>query len=104
MRETDLVVRICGEEFIIVLPETDASGALLLAERIREELARSTLYFSLMTVSIGVANLQEDVEATALLIRESDTALYRAKDRGRNGVSWDSERPTKVIQEINYQV
>jgi diguanylate cyclase (GGDEF)-like protein len=90
-RETDLVARIGGEEFAIVLPETDLAGALLMGERIRDEVERSMLFRSPMTVSIGAASLAEGVEDTAQFVKECDTALYLAKQRGRNRVSWIGE-------------
>jgi diguanylate cyclase (GGDEF)-like protein len=103
-RETDLVSRVGGEEFAIVLPETDIAGAQLLAERIREEVERSALYRRPMTVSIGAASLTAEVEDTALLIEQCDVALYRAKQQGRNRVSGIEEPAAEVKQEINYQV
>jgi diguanylate cyclase (GGDEF)-like protein len=80
-RETDVVARLGGEEFIVVLPSSDIAAASLFAERIRatiEELAQ-------VTVSGGVAVVGEDDDAKTLLTR-ADTALYAAKAAGRNRI------------------
>jgi len=94
-RETDLVARIGGEEFAIVLPETELAGALLLAERIRDEIQRSSSYGHPVTVSIGAASLTGDMMDTTGLIKECDAALYRAKQQGRNRVSWPG---TQIVE------
>lgn len=94
LRSLDAVGRMGGEEFAILLPETDADGALLAAERIRAE----TALFSAeekdvpaFTVSIGVATLTErpaenEAGVADRLFARADQALYRAKERGRNRV------------------
>jgi diguanylate cyclase (GGDEF)-like protein/hemerythrin-like metal-binding protein/PAS domain S-box-containing protein len=90
LREIDIIGRIGGEEFAIILPETDGAGANLLAERLRESIARQTLATEKgatlgMTVSIGIATLAGG-EAARLddLLSQADTALYEAKRAGRN--------------------
>lgn len=90
LRGSDLAGRIGGEEFIVVLPETEMEGALFLAERLRSGLEERTMPFSAgavrVTCSLGVAERgREDRDAGVLLAR-ADAALYRAKTEGRNRV------------------
>ena len=85
-RDTDLVARIGGEEFAIVLPETSQAGARALAERIRENVAAIRL-LRCVTVSIGVATLSSATATAAALLEQSDKALYSAKRGGRNRVA-----------------
>ena len=83
-----------------MLPETRMAGALLLAERIREEIERSSQFQCPMTVSIGAANLAEDTEDMAQFFKECDAALYQAKEHGRNRVSWVGEQLADTSQGI----
>ena len=93
-RATDLAARFGGEEFVVVLPNTDKAGALLVAERIRqrtEELGIANEASSIskfMTLSVGVATTVARLGGdSAELIAEADAALYRAKSAGRNRVA-----------------
>lgn len=97
LRNTDAVGRYGGEEFLIVLPETDLAGALVVAEKVRLAVAESGLRLdsgeeATVTVSIGLATLEQvRREAGHLtgprdLIAAADRALYRAKGAGRNRV------------------
>lgn len=79
VRETDVVTRYGGEEFVILMPSTDLPGALIFAERIRESIEQRMK----VTVSGGVAQASATDEPQTLLAR-ADAALYRAKSRGRN--------------------
>lgn len=86
IRRMDVLGRWGGEEFIIICTDTDLSGAMVLAEKLREMI--ETHEFQLVgkkTCSFGVSQLRKDESIDALLIR-SDQALYRAKDQGRNRV------------------
>lgn len=87
-RNTDVVARFGGEEFVIVCEETDESGAWLLAERIREELSK-TMFESeagpfAVTCSIGIATLPDVATDWDGLFKSADDALYVSKRGGRN--------------------
>ena len=89
-RETDIVARFGGEEFCVLCEETDTEGAILLAERIREELG-STVFETehgplSVTASLGVATFPHHADSTKALFEASDQALYVAKRGGRNQV------------------
>ena len=91
-RATDLPARFGGEEFVILMPETDPSAALGAANRMRE-LVESTPFIigddkrSInLTLSIGIANLLEEGDSAEGLIKRADEALYLAKNDGRNNV------------------
>lgn len=86
VRATDLVARIGGEEFALVLPETGLAGAVVLAECIRAEVERSNSFKRKVTVSVGLVAMAKNTSSIAALMQECDVALYRAKAAGRNQV------------------
>ncbi len=94
-RNTDAVARFGGEEFVVVCEETDERGAMLLAERVREELEKTTFVAApaagsdeqrnfKVTCSIGVATFPATGASWDSLFRSADTALYSSKQEGRN--------------------
>ena len=83
-RGLDVVTRYGGEEFAVILPETDASGAWFVAETIREQVHSNDQLLRKMTVSLGIASLSGDQLSHATLVERSDRALYQAKNQGRN--------------------
>jgi diguanylate cyclase (GGDEF)-like protein len=91
-REVDLPARYGGEEFVVGLTETDAEGARLAAERIRELVAGLSITDPgggpalNVTVSVGVATLPEDAADAESLFAAADGALYAAKHAGKNCV------------------
>lgn len=89
IRDSDIAARWGGEEFIVSLPNTDITGATILAERIRTSIMESTLVSGEVelsfTLSCGVAELQPEEEIEHL-IQRADAALYRAKKDGRNRI------------------
>ncbi|MFN3436841.1 MAG: diguanylate cyclase [Acidovorax sp.] len=84
-RVVDVVARVGGEEFAVILPNTDADGALEVAERMRTTVAQAKWLANPATISIGVATLQIKESASRLYSR-ADAALYDAKAKGRNRV------------------
>jgi diguanylate cyclase (GGDEF)-like protein len=88
LRSSDLVARFGGEEFLAILPETNPTGAELVAERLRSAIARIANLPAQVTVSIGIAACNQD-ETVESLVSRADKALYRAKAAGRNRVMVD---------------
>jgi len=88
-RSTDMVARLGGEEFCIVLPETNLAHAANLAEKIRHDIENETFQAQQgnieVKVSIGVAERHEE-ETIAKWLKRADTVLYQAKRSGRNQV------------------
>jgi diguanylate cyclase (GGDEF)-like protein len=88
IRGIDIAGRYGGEEFCVILPDTDKQGALLAAERVRLAIADQKIraYDASVhvTASIGVATIPEDAHHMGELIDKADWALYRAKRLGRN--------------------
>lgn len=91
-RESDLVARFGGEEFVVLLPGADAAAAREVAERIQQAVVALALPhdgapWGIVTVSFGVASMRPQREqAPAELVRRADRAMYRAKQAGRNRV------------------
>ena len=90
LRSTDVVGRLGGEEFGVLLPETGLPVAVLLAERVRKTVADKPIQTSagnlVVTISIGVATTTTEAPKLESLMQFADTALYKAKEKGRNRV------------------
>lgn len=90
-RAVDRVCRYGGEEFAVILPETDAGAAMQIAERLRAAINQQPFDIGggktiSITVSIGVATYPQQVDSSAAFINAADGALYGAKHAGRNRV------------------
>lgn len=96
LRGVDLAVRFGGEEFMIVMPDTDIALALMVAERSRQRIERQSFEVSGgsahldVTISIGVSRLDGFDDTPEQLIKRADEALYKAKRDGRNRVVSDA--------------
>ena len=92
IRGIDLACRSGGEEFVIVMPETDLTVAAMVAERLRRRIAAEPFSINQgersipVTLSIGLAALRGADDGAASLLKRADQALYRAKREGRNRV------------------
>jgi len=90
IRQIDLVGRYGGEEFMLILAETDGAGAMLAAERIRQAIqAKKIRVYDEdleVTISAGLAVFPDDSKEAQPLIEKADQALYKAKESGRNRV------------------
>ncbi len=96
LRENDLAGRIGGEEFTLLLPETDRGGAARVAERLRRELAAMAIPdggdgVCHVTASFGLAEARPEPDSVDSLLARADHALYSAKRSGRNRIA--SETP-----------
>jgi two-component system cell cycle response regulator len=96
IRGIDLACRYGGEEFVVVMPETDMAVAAIVAERIRRRIAgepfaiRGGAAALDVTISIGLAALGSVADTAAHILKRADQALYRAKRDGRNRVVADA--------------
>ena len=93
VRGIDLACRMGGEEFVLAMPDTDATLAVLVGERIRETIADEPFVLpggkaeTTVTVSIGVSSLVSGDDTPQTLLKRADEALYKAKREGRNRVA-----------------
>jgi two-component system cell cycle response regulator len=96
IRGIDLACRLGGEEFVIIMPETDMAVATVVAERLRRRIASEGFAIHQgagsieVTISIGIATLDTADDSAASILKRADQALYRAKRDGRNRVVADA--------------
>jgi two-component system cell cycle response regulator len=96
IRGIDLACRLGGEEFVIVMPETDMAVAAIVAERLRRRIASEPFAVTQgtkaidVTISIGIATLDTADDNASTILKRADQALYRAKRDGRNRVVADA--------------
>lgn len=103
IRVTDVAARFGGDEFVLMLPETDLSGAILVAEKVRVDISRVALPHNGAVVrtsaSIGIVTFPDDGRTSAELMRRADLAMYEAKRRGRDQIvrfARESAPPARV--------
>jgi diguanylate cyclase (GGDEF)-like protein len=100
IRDNDLVFRYGGEEFVVILPATDAKGGVLVAERIKKTVEdfifdKGTNNLKI-TVSIGVSACPVNANTARALMASADLALYKAKETGKNRVVASQDRPPSL--------
>ncbi len=104
-RDSDVVCRQGGEEFVVVCPGSDLQSAAQGAERLRSKIESETLgYFEQfehsVTVSVGVATRESLMRDEDVILKAADEALYRAKATGRNRVCCADDKPVEKISKI----
>jgi len=96
IRGIDLACRFGGEEFVVVMPDTDVAYAYSVAERLRKSIETTPIEISRapgklsITISIGIAAAISESDSAEDLLHRADQALYRAKKTGRNRVVADA--------------
>jgi two-component system cell cycle response regulator len=96
VRGIDLACRYGGEEFVVVMPDTDLAFACNIAERLRQSIETTPVKISRapnqlnITISIGIAQCEGGADSAEKLLHRADQALYRAKRTGRNKVVADA--------------
>src|SRR5690606_27193159 len=95
VRQRDDVIRIGGEEFLVLLPGVSGNTAAMRMETMRARIADTTPLLDVdglqVTASIGLASLADADEDVDVLLRRADQAMYRAKNQGRNRVIGDGQ-------------
>lgn len=92
MREIDTVARFGGEEFVLILPESNEQGAVQVAQRLRRAVEQARFFAGApnsperLTISIGIAVYAQDAQSKSEVVAAADSALYHAKHSGRNSV------------------
>jgi two-component system cell cycle response regulator len=101
VRAIDMSARFAGDEFCIVLPETELAAAARIAERLRRAVNEAEYrsdegeLMGVVTLSIGVSSFSPSRQSPLAIIETADRALYQAKTRGRNCVAVYSEATSK---------
>jgi diguanylate cyclase (GGDEF)-like protein len=90
-RDSDVVSRYGGDEFVVVLPETGSEGSIVVARRVRDRLASHVFLVShgleiRLTASVGISTLPDSGHTPEDLLRAADHAMYRVKDSGKNDI------------------
>jgi len=98
-RATDILCRYGGEEFLLVLPDTNVHGALITAQKIRAQMEETTYQQDdkkiHVTASIGVTQWEPDEDDISEALQRADKALYKIKRSGRNNVCWLPRNPSQ---------
>ncbi len=99
------MARYGGDEFALILPDTDGAGAILVAQRVRERIAEERFLAEdgidyPLTASVGVATLPDVASTPEELLAAADAAMYVVKARGKNGTEVARATPVGATPEI----
>ncbi len=104
-RRSDVVARLGGEEFVLLLPSTTAGEATVVAERLRVAVEQALIETAVgqlkATISLGVASLGDENKTLQDLLAAADHALYEAKQAGRNCVRSANGEPEDAVPSVN---
>lgn len=104
LRKVDIAARWGGEEFVVIMPQTDSKNALISASRILETVSRARFEQNPdvnVTVSIGIAIVSRTIATPEKLIDEADKALYQAKKKGRNRIEIAEEETSNHESDLS---
>jgi two-component system, cell cycle response regulator len=108
IRFTDAAARYGGDEFVLLLPETDAAGGYVVAEKLRRDIAAVTLRAAdrnvRSTVSVGLVTYPDDGRTIEQLVAAADVAMYESKRRGKNRIVGYQTRTERVATAIDIEV
>jgi diguanylate cyclase (GGDEF)-like protein len=108
IRFTDAAARYGGDEFVILLPETDAPGGYVVGEKLRKDIADVALHAAdrivRSSVSVGLVNYPDDGTTIEQLVAAADVAMYEAKRRGKNRIVGYQTRLERVATAIEVEV
>ena len=101
IREDDTVARIGGDEFTIILPNTDQVNVVKVVEKIFNQMKQPFIISGLdlhTTFSVGISIYKQDGETPDILLRNADTAMYKAKDNGKNSYQFYNQEMTELVR------
>jgi diguanylate cyclase (GGDEF)-like protein len=104
LRRSDILARFGGDEFIIVLPETDASGAWMVADKVQQSFNLKVYRDIPVSVSIGIATYRNN-QTPEQMLEEADQELYRKKARNTSASNplLQSEKPSSNLSTFTYR-
>ncbi|QFZ93219.2 bifunctional diguanylate cyclase/phosphodiesterase [Synechococcus elongatus] len=102
VRQSDLIARLSGDEFIAILPNTDAQGAAILAQKLQQQITQPILLNNRsiqLTTSLGISLYPVDGDDLEVLIKKADAAMYSIKEGGRDAFSFFTATIGQRLQE-----
>ena len=101
VREDDTVARIGGDEFTIILPNTNQVSVVKVVEKIFDDMKQPFIITGVdihATFSVGISVYKQDGETPDILLRNADTAMYKAKDNGKNSYQFYNQQMTELVR------